>query len=132
MKDVKALERAEKKALENYHARAAELTKRREEAGKRLANAVTEEMQTLAMKGARMETALVPNPPSASGSERCEFLIAGHAGVQTRSLQKVASGGELARISSGESITQSALDAAREMLDECEQYKLNLSSGEST
>ena len=99
VKDVKALERAEKKALETYHARAAELSKRREDAGKRLANAVTEEMQTLAMKGARMETALVPNPPSANGSEHCEFLIAGHAGVQTRSLQKVASGGELARIS---------------------------------
>lgn len=99
VKDVKALERAERKALETYHARATELTKRREEAGKRLANAVTEEMQTLAMKGARMETALVPNLPSANGSEHCEFLIAGHAGVQTRSLQKVASGGELARIS---------------------------------
>lgn len=98
-KDVKALERAEKKALETYHARAAELTKRREDAGKRLANAVTEEMQTLAMKGARMETALIPNQPLANGSEHCEFLIAGHAGVQTRSLQKVASGGELARIS---------------------------------
>lgn len=98
-KDVKALERAEKKALETYHARAAELTQRREDAGKLLANAVTEEMQMLAMKGARMETALIPNQPSANGSEHCEFLIAGHAGVQTRSLQKVASGGELARIS---------------------------------
>lgn len=98
-KDVKALERAEKEALVDYHAVAAKLTKKREEAGKRLAMAVTEAMQTLAMKGARMETALLPNPPSANGSEHCEFLIAGHAGVQTRSLQKVASGGELARIS---------------------------------
>ena len=55
-------------------------------------------MQRLAMKGARLEIALVNQPPSASGSEHCEFLIAGHAGVQTRPLIKVASGGELAVI----------------------------------
>ena len=98
-KDVEALRQAEKEALAAYQTAASELTARREAAGQRLASAVTDEMQTLAMKGARMEIALLPNTPSASGSEHCEFLIAGHAGVQTRSLQKVASGGELARIS---------------------------------
>ena len=56
----------------------------------------------------------------------------GRAFTNVRILDENQRAGELARISSGESITQSALDAAHEMLDECAQYKLNLSSGEIT
>jgi DNA repair protein RecN (Recombination protein N) len=37
--------------------------------------------------------------PAAYGLEQVEFLVAGHAGVAARPLAKVASGGELARIS---------------------------------
>lgn len=72
----------------------------------------------------------------AAMADRHFFIEKGeHAGrsfTQVRILDGAQRAGELARISSGESITQSALDAAQEMLDECAQYKLNLSSGEST
>ena len=98
-KDVEALKRTEAKALQAYRTEAARLTEARRKGARALAQAVTEEMQRLAMKGARLEIALVPGGPSASGDEHCEFLVAGHAGVQTRPLIKVASGGELARIS---------------------------------
>ena len=37
--------------------------------------------------------------PQSFGLEQVEFLVAGHAGVAARPLAKVASGGELARIS---------------------------------
>ena len=39
------------------------------------------------------------------GIDHCEFLVAGHAGVPRRSLSKVASGGELARISLAIAVT---------------------------
>lgn len=82
-----------------YERDAKALTEARAAVAERLGREVTEQMQTLAMQGARFEVALTPTDPSELGSERCEFLIAGHAGVQTRPLIKVASGGELARIS---------------------------------
>ena len=98
-KDVDALKREEAEALKLYHAEAAKLTSARQAGARRLSATVTEELQRLAMKGARLEIALQPNAPSPTGAEHCEFLVAGHAGVQTRPLIKVASGGELARIS---------------------------------
>ena len=51
------------------------------------------------MSGGRFEIALRPCEPTAYGVEQVEFLVAGHAGVAPRPLAKVASGGELARIS---------------------------------
>jgi DNA repair protein RecN (Recombination protein N) len=56
-------------------------------------------MQDLSMAGGRFEVALTACAPSATGAERAEFLVAGHAGASPRPLAKVASGGELARIS---------------------------------
>src|SRR5690606_38164079 len=45
------------------------------------------------------EVSLESQSPSASGLDQVEFLVAGHAGVAPRPLAKVASGGELSRIS---------------------------------
>ena len=56
-------------------------------------------MQTLSMAGGRLEVTLPACEPWAGGVERCEFLVSGHAGATPRALTKVASGGELARIS---------------------------------
>jgi DNA repair protein RecN (Recombination protein N) len=60
---------------------------------------VTRAMQDLNMEGGRFEVALTDAEAAASGTDRVEFLVAGHAGVQPKPLAKVASGGELARIS---------------------------------
>lgn len=98
-KDVEALRQAEIAARNNYDTAAKLLSAVRQKGAEKLSEAVTAQMQRLAMKGARFEIALLRNPPSQNGDEHCEFLIAGHAGVQTRPLIKVASGGELARIS---------------------------------
>lgn len=64
-----------------------------------LGKAVTEAMQALAMQGGSFRVELAPAELSAHGAEHIEFQVAGHAGTTPRALAKVASGGELARIS---------------------------------
>jgi DNA repair protein RecN (Recombination protein N) len=56
-------------------------------------------MQELAMPGGKLEVALVAAPPSAEGLEAIEFSVAAHEGQTAGLLGKVASGGELSRIS---------------------------------
>lgn len=97
--DIEALKRSEKEAKALYMAEAAKLTAARVEAAKKLSQAVTAEMQTLSMAGGRLEITLVPCEARSTGVEYCEFLVSGHAGATPRALTKVASGGELARIS---------------------------------
>ncbi|WP_240907661.1 DNA repair protein RecN [Sutterella wadsworthensis] len=94
--DALRAEEAEARAI--YDAAAERLSKVRREAAARFAKAVTNEMQTLSMKGGRFEVKLVPIPRSEVGVEKCEFLMAGHPGVDVSPLAKVASGGELSRI----------------------------------
>ena len=79
---------------------AKQLSKKRWEAAAELGKLVTDAMQDLSMAGGRLEIALTPLSEGGShGLEQIEFLVAGHAGSTPRSLAKVASGGELARIS---------------------------------
>jgi len=56
-------------------------------------------MQRLSLAGGRFEVALTPQNPAGTGLEQVEFLVAGHVGVEARPLNKVASGGELSRVS---------------------------------
>ena len=51
------------------------------------------------MKGGSFGVVLEPCPPSEHGAEHCTFTMAGHPGVERSPLAKVASGGELSRIS---------------------------------
>ena len=98
-KDVEALRARRDEAWEAYRKAADALSTVRRKAAKSLSEAVTDEMQRLAMKGGRLEVALQPAEAGSRGMESALFLIAGHVGVEARPLQKVASGGELARIS---------------------------------
>ena len=57
-------------------------------------------MQQLALGGGRFEIGLIPmEAGTAYGLEQIEFRIAGLSGSEPRALAKVASGGELSRIS---------------------------------
>lgn len=92
-----------------YLREAKQLSKARAKAAKALGAAVTAGMQELSMAGGRFEVALVPLAEgTAHGLEQVEFRVAGHAGVPTRPLAKVASGGELARISLALAVIASA------------------------
>jgi len=107
--DLDSLHAAEAKAREDFLPEAKKLSKARAKAGKALGAAVTTGMQELSMKGGSFEVALVPLPEGgAHGLEQVEFRVAGHAGVPLRPLAKVASGGELARISLALAVIASA------------------------
>ncbi|MGZ8273680.1 MAG: DNA repair protein RecN [Burkholderiaceae bacterium] len=112
--------RAREDALRStYEKMAKALSKKRTAAAKSMGKEVTRAMQDLNMEGGRFEVALTEGEPSAAGIDRAEFMVAGHAGVQPRPLAKVASGGELARISLAISvIAASATPVATLIFDE--------------
>jgi len=94
-----ALMRQEAEALAAYQACAKQLSANRQQAAKTLSQKISAEMQRLSLSGGKFDVALTPCEASANGLEQVEFLVAGHAGVEPRPLNKVASGGELSRIS---------------------------------
>jgi DNA repair protein RecN (Recombination protein N) len=97
--DLEGLRKQEEKARAAYMEVAGRLSKRRAAAAVELGKGVTSAMQELSMSGGSFAVALNPGEPGAHGLEQVEFLVAGHTGVAPRPLAKVASGGELARIS---------------------------------
>ncbi len=82
-----------------YQVAADQLTAARRQAALALAKMVSQAMQTLAMQGGQFDVTLSPVPATGHGQDLVEFLVAGHPGTPARPLAKVASGGELARIS---------------------------------
>ena len=109
--DLDALRAQEQQLADTYHGLAGKLSKARAKAAKSLSAAVTAAMQQLSMAGGRFEIALQACDPAAHGVEQVEFLVAGHAGTTPRPLAKVASGGELARISLAISVIASSATA---------------------
>ncbi|WP_353172672.1 DNA repair protein RecN [Paracandidimonas soli] len=97
--NIEALQQELDAAQAEYRRLAAELGKKRRKTAKQLSALVTQAMQTLAMQGGSFDIALNEAPASSHGLETIEFLVAGHAGTAPRPLAKVASGGELARLS---------------------------------
>lgn len=97
--DIEALQAAIKATQAEYQALAMQLSKARKKTANTLSKAVTKAMQTLAMQGGSFEIELPASPANAYGLETVSFNVAGHAGTTPRPLAKVASGGELARIS---------------------------------
>lgn len=86
----------------HYQEKAAELSALRGSAAERLAAAVEQEMQALGMPGGRFSIQLQSmnsEEPQANGLETVEFLVSANPGQPLRGLAKVASGGELSRIS---------------------------------
>lgn len=99
VEDSAALAAQEAQAWQAYSALAEKLTAGRQAAAMKLSHEITLQMQRLSLAGGKFEVALTPQAASAHGMEQVEFLVAGHAGVAARPLNKVASGGELSRIS---------------------------------
>lgn len=97
--DLQALTQACEQAEADYRTLAQALSAARQATAQRLSAQVTEAMQTLSMEGGAFRIELEPCKPSAHGLETVEFLVSGHAGVTPRPLSRIASGGELARIS---------------------------------
>ena len=103
-----ALAKQEAEALRTYQESAKQLSVSREKSAKILSQKISAEMQRLSLSGGQFSVALQACEPSANGLETVEFLVAGHAGVEPRPLNKVASGGELSRISLALHVTTAA------------------------
>lgn len=80
----------------------ARLTKARTAAAKDLNERVTTLMQTLGMPGGKFQAQIAPLAPQNAGqhgADEIEFLVSANPGQPPKALAKVASGGELSRIS---------------------------------
>jgi DNA repair protein RecN (Recombination protein N) len=107
--DLGALEQNLSKTLAAYLKSAKKLSQERIAAAKTLERLVTAAMQDLAMSGGVFAIQIEAlEEGNAHGLEQVEFLVAGHPGATPKQLAKVASGGELARISLAISVITSA------------------------
>jgi DNA repair protein RecN (Recombination protein N) len=98
---------------------AAGLSAARREAASNLSRATTALIADLGMGGGRFEIALEAiedGRPDPQGAERAEFLVSANAGQPPRPLRKVASGGELSRISLAIEVAALGLDAVPTMV----------------
>jgi len=97
---VEALRKMEDEAHAACLADARMLSAGRKKAAKKLSEQVTASMQELAMAGGRFDVMLnATMEVAACGLETVEFLVAAHKSMAPLPLAKVASGGELSRLS---------------------------------
>jgi DNA repair protein RecN (Recombination protein N) len=98
--DIGHLQALEVAAHTDYLQQAQALSVARQKASEALSQQVSGAMQTMAMAGGEFSVALIPvEQGNAHGLEQIEFRVAAHKGLPLRPLAKVASGGELSRIS---------------------------------
>ena len=111
--DLEAMQEAVNKDLKALTKACTTLSTKRQQAAKPLSQEITQAMQTLGMQGGVFETSITPLAQAQShGLDHIEFLVAGHPGVPTRPLGKVASGGELSRIALAIAVCTSRLGKA--------------------
>ncbi|NOQ87579.1 MAG: DNA repair protein RecN [Gammaproteobacteria bacterium] len=92
----------EQKQLEDKYIKAcSKLTESRKKAITKLNKKITQSMQTLGMSGGKFEISIEPavSKRSAFGLDQIEFTVTANAGQACKPIARVASGGELARIS---------------------------------
>jgi DNA repair protein RecN (Recombination protein N) len=112
-----SLEQIEKKLAQlqtHFRAACAKLTAARGAAAKQLSQRITQLMQTLGMPGGVFDIAvraLDGDAASAHGADEVEFLVSANPGQPPRALAKVASGGELSRISLAIQVASAQSDA---------------------
>lgn len=95
-----SLQQAVKTALNEYQQQAAQLSARRSAAAQTLDERISQAMSGLGMPGGRFATLLERlDKPTPGGLESVKFQVSANPGQPLRPLAKVASGGELSRIS---------------------------------
>jgi DNA repair protein RecN (Recombination protein N) len=100
--DVATLRKQQADALQVYRDQATRLSEARTAAAATLGKEITARMQTLGMSGGRFQVDVSPHAsaePQPHGLDQIEFRVTANPGQPLRPLAKVASGGELARLS---------------------------------
>src|SRR6188768_1574772 len=118
--DLNALKKAQGEALEAYRKLATQLSAARQTSARALSKDITARMQTLGMAGGRFLIDVTqPNgEPAAHGFDAVEFRVTANPGQPLRPLAKVASGGELARLSLAVQVAGSSKDVRCMVFDE--------------
>lgn len=111
--DLVGLETAQASSAKAYQTVARAISLRRTRTAPKLSAAITQAMQGLGMTGGVFEVSVTKTAePALHGLDEIAFLVAGHPGMTPRPIGKVASGGELSRISLAISVTTSQLGTA--------------------
>ncbi len=113
------LARARDDALARWRSAAAQVSAGRKDAATTLSTRVSAIMDGLGMAGGTFAASLEPidgDAPQGDGAERVEFLVSANPGQPARALRKVASGGELSRISLAIEVAAMGLDAVPTMV----------------
>ena len=108
-------------ALAGYQELARQLSAHRATAARSLSKDVTARMQEMGMPGGRFVIELTPLEsvePSPHGTDAVEFRVSTNAGSPPRAVAKIASGGELARLSLAVQVTCSKNAAPCMVFDE--------------
>jgi DNA repair protein RecN (Recombination protein N) len=116
---IRALDGEIEAASRTWRQAADALGGRRQAAAAALSQSTTALLSELGMGGGRFDVQLEANEasrPDPQGAERVEFLVSANAGQPPRPLRKVASGGELSRISLAIEVAALGLDAVPTMV----------------
>jgi DNA repair protein RecN (Recombination protein N) len=118
--DLNALKKQQVEALELYRKLGTQLSAARQTSARTLSKDITARMQTLGMAGGRFLIDITqPNgEPAAHGIDSVEFRVTANPGQPLRPLAKVASGGELSRLSLAVQVACTALDSRCMVFDE--------------
>jgi DNA repair protein RecN (Recombination protein N) len=118
--NLNALKKQQAEALDNYRKLAVQLSLARRAAAKALAKDIETRMQTLGMSGGKflIDVSQPGGEPSVHGVDVIEFRVTANQGQPPRPLAKVASGGELSRLSLAVQVACSAKDSRCMIFDE--------------
>jgi len=119
--DLAVLKKDLANALDSYREQAQQLSARRVTAGRALAKDITTRMQTLGMAGGRFQVEATQNgngDPAQHGIDQIEFRVTANPGQPLRALAKVASGGELSRLSLAVQVSCAARETRCMVFDE--------------
>jgi DNA repair protein RecN (Recombination protein N) len=107
---IEALKTSTAQLLDQYNQLAAQLSEQRKQASKNLAQQISAMIKELGMPQGEFlvdVTALDLETPKLNGRDKIEFLVSANPGLPAKPLAKVASGGELSRISLAIQVTTS-------------------------
>lgn len=116
-----SLRNEQRAALATYRDRAEKLSAQRTTAAKTLSKDISKRMQALGMAGGRFQIDVSPLEtvePAPHGIDQIEFRVTANPGQPLRPLAKVASGGELARLSLAVQVSRAASEGRCMVFDE--------------
>jgi DNA repair protein RecN (Recombination protein N) len=108
-------------ALENFRTLATQLSAKRTTAGRVLSKDITTRMQSLGMSGGRFQVDVAQDgsaEPTQHGVDQIDFRVTANPGQPLRPLSKVASGGELSRLSLAVQVACAARETRCMVFDE--------------